>query len=336
VRTASATTTTAASAVPLSTPAKVARWSKAGLQMSSPATLAEIAAPGRGETVWIDLVSPDAAVMDGLASLLGIHPLVVEDIVESNQRAKIEVSDDLVEIVLFAVCGPDDEVAELDIVLGKGFLLTVHGPAVDLWSGQHVRLSLAGVMERGSDHLLWAIVDVVVDGYFPFLDRIGDEIDALQDAVVAKPAADTLEHIFALKRKLMTVRRAVVPVREVFNQLTNRELALIDAGEILWFRDVYDHLIRISDEIDNNREMVSGILDAHLSTVNNELSVVVKRLTGITVVVSGVGAIGGLFGMSEAPAAMTGAEGIGFWMVVSFAVAAAVVAIAVLKKIRWI
>jgi magnesium transporter len=125
-------------------------------------------------------------------------------------------------------------------------------------------------------------------------------------------------------------------VRDIFNQLTNRDLALIDPDEILYFRDVYDHLIRLTDELDTYRELVSGALDVYLSTINNNLSLIMKRLTGITVILAGIGAIAGIFGMSEAGAAFSGAEARGFWLVAGASVALAFGLYLVLRRIDWI
>src|SRR5262249_48675758 len=153
-----------------------------------------------------------------------------------------------------------------------------------------------------------------------FIDRMGDEVDALEDEVVERASPEVLDRLFHLKRDLITARRAAAPVREIFNQLTNRDLALIDHDEVIYFRDVYDHLIRLTDELDSYRELVSGALDVYLSTVNNNLSVIMKRLTGVTVILAGIGAVAGIFGMSEATTAFNGAEGSGFWLVAGLTV----------------
>ena len=162
------------------------------------------------------------------------------------------------------------------------------------------RAASAPILKRGPDHLLWAIADDLIDGYFPFADRIGDAIDDVQDEVVRKATPDTVERLFKLKRELIQVRRAISPVREVFNQLTNRDETLIDPEEIVYFRDIYDHVIRLTDELDNYRELASATLDVYLTQVNNNLSVIMKRLTGVTVILAGIGAVAGIFGMSEA------------------------------------
>jgi magnesium transporter len=291
-----------------------------------------------GAIVWVDAAGASADQVGRIASRLGLHELIVEDILEGNQRAKIEVTDDLVHVVMFALRYGDPIVAtEIDIVLGEGFLLTSHGSGWDPIASHHLRgEGLAAVLARGPDHLLWAICDDLVDGYFPLLDKLGDEIDLLEDAVIEHGTTQTLERLFDVKRDLIMIRRAAAPVREIFNQLTNRDLALIDAEEIIYFRDVYDHLIRLTDELDTYRELVSGTLDVYLSTVNNNLSLIMKRLTGVTVVLAGIAALGGIFGMSEAGAAFAGTEATGFWLVTASIIGLAFLMAYVLRRIGWI
>ena len=287
--------------------------------------------------LWIDMVDPAPSLVSSVTEALSIHPLVAEDIVEKNQRAKIETFGDVVHIVLFQLLYEGEVVAvEIDFVLGRRFLVTVHDSRWDPRSVQALRRDLAGVLGRGTDHLLYALADAVVDGYFPCLDRLADDIDDLQDQVVANASDWALQRLFALKRELIAVRRATSPAREIFNQLTNREVAAIDKLDIVYFRDVYDHLIRVTDELDNYRELVSGTLDIYLTIVNNNLSVIMKRLTGVTVILAGVGAVAGIFGMSEAGAAFAGGEALGFWMVTAVVVVAAAVAAVILRRIDWI
>jgi magnesium transporter len=175
-----------------------------------------------------------------------------------------------------------------------------------------------------------------VDGYFPVLDRIGDDIDDLQDRVMEKATDWTLQRLFGLKRELAALRRATSPAREIFAQLTNREIPAIDPSHIVYFRDVYDHLIRVTDELDNDRDLVAGTLDIYVSIVNNDLSRIMKRLTGVTVILAGIGAVAGIFGMSEAGTAFKGAEAGGFWIVTGGLIALAALAAVVLRRIDWI
>ena len=247
------------------------------------------------------------------------------------------MTDGLIHVVLFKLAYADGVVAsELDFVLGKGFLLTVHDAGWDPRATNHLRAGIAPILRHGPDHLLWALADDIVDGYFPFADHLGDAIDDVQDEVVRAASRETVERVFRLKRELIEVRRAISPVREVFNQLTNRDIPIIDPEELVYFRDIYDHIIRLTDELDNYRELASTTLDVYLTQVNNNLSAIMKRLTGVTVIVAGIGAVGGIFGMSEASSALAGTEAGGFWVVVGITLVAAVVAAVILRRIDWI
>ena len=283
-------------------------------------------------TVWVDMTDPSPAQVESIGAALKLHPLIIEDVLEGNQRAKIESTDGLIHIVLFALTHKGRFVAsEIDFVLSLGLLLTVHGSGWDPRQTHHLRSGPGAIMERGPDHLLWAMCDDIVDGYFPFADELGDSIDSVQDAVIAAPTPEALEELFRLKRELIEVRRAASPTREVFAQVTNRDLPLIDQEEIVYFRDVYDHVIRLTDELDNYRELAASTLDVYLTQVNNNLSVIMKRLTGVTVIVAGIGAAAGIFGMSEARPELGG-----FWLVTAGIVAASGVAAVALRRIGWI
>ena len=270
----------------------------------------------KGARLWIDLVSPDATLLASLTKLLGLHPLVTEDIRERNQRAKIEQTGDALHLVMFAL-GYEGEVVphELDIVLGPRYLLTSHDTDIDLRGAPFMRRDPGTHLADGADLMLWSVTDWLVDQYFPVFDKFGDEIDELEVEVVRKPGTWVVEKLFTLRRDLLEIRHAVNPQREIFNQLTNRDLAQIKPERIVYFRDVYDHLIRLTDELDSYRELVSTTLDIYLSQINNNLSEIMKRLTGVTVVLTTIAAIGGIFGMSEAGSAFKFTEAIGFWIV---------------------
>lgn len=287
--------------------------------------------------MWVDVTAPSHVQVNDIAELLTLHPLIAEDIAERNQRAKVAEIEGALHIVMFWIAH-EGEITELeiDLVLNHRSLLTVHEPGWDPFTLPQLRGDPANVLRRGPDFLLYALTDGIVDAYFPVLDAIEDEIDALQDDVIARPNSWTLERLFALKRQLITLRRAMSPAREIFNQLTNRDLTLIKGEHVIYFRDVYDHLIRVTDELDNDRELVSGTLEVYLSTVNNNLTVIMKRLTGVTVILAGIGATAGIFGMSEAGVALAGGAGSGFWLVTAFVVAGAAITALFLRRINWI
>jgi magnesium transporter len=287
--------------------------------------------------LWIDLVSPDADLLGALTKLLGLHPLVTEDILERNQRAKIEQTGDALHLVMFALEYQGEVIPhELDIVLGPRYLLTAHDTGIDLRGASFARRDPGTHLADGPDFVLWLVTDWLVDQYFPVFDKLGDEIDELEVQVVRKPGTWVVEQLFTLRRDLLEIRHAVNPQREIFNQLTNRDLGLIRPERIVYFRDVYDHLIRLTDELDSYRELVSTTLDIYLSQINNNLSEIMKRLTGVTVILATIGAIGGIFGMSEAGAAFNFTEAWGFWLVTLVAVGLALLVGLYFRRRGWI
>ena len=286
---------------------------------------------------WIDLANPAPDLVAAVGRRLGLHQLVIEDITEKNERAKVELVDDVIQVVAFVLERHTEVQAhEVDFVLGRDFILSVHPSNWDPTTAHQVRGGLGPLLEQGPDRVLWALVDAIVDGYFPVFDALEDEIDAVQDRVIGQPDRATLQQVFQLRRELIRMRHIVAPSREVFAQLTSREFRLIGADSVFFFRDVYDHLIRLNEELDLLRELVAGSLEIYLSTINNNLSRIMKRLTGVTVVIAGIGAVGGIFGMSEAAGALSGAAGPGFYIVVAATLIATILGVLVLRRIDWL
>ncbi len=319
-------------------PIRIVAWRPGGgtTETADVTALAAIAAEP-DTRLGVDAVLPGPDAVRAIAAALGLHPLIAEDIVERNQRAKVETFDEWVHVVLFEIAYRGEVVtSELDFVLGPRVLVTVHGPEWDPRRAGGMRSGIDRLLAKGPDYVLYTLADAVVDGYFPVLDRLAEEIDSLQDEVLASATDWALQRLFVLKRELLEIRRATSPAREIFNQLTNREVGAIDEAHVVYFRDVYDHLIRVTDELDSYRELVGGTLDMYLSIVNNTLSRIMKRLTGVTVILAGIGAVAGIFGMSEAGAAFAGGEAVGFWIVSGVVVVMAVGAALILRRIDWI
>ena len=291
----------------------------------------------KNSATWIDLTAPRADLLHAAARRLGLHPLIAEDIVERNERAKVRLVGDVIHVVLFELeRGDQIAIQEVDFVLGQDFLLSVHPAGWDPMAAHQVKMGVEPLLSKGPDLLLWALVDSIVDGYFPVFDKLGDEIDEVEDLSISQTVPATLQRIFRLKRELLQIRHYVAPSREVVAQLTSREFDLIREPNVFYFRDVYDHLIRLNDELDSFRELVAGALEVYLSSINNNLSTIMKRLTGVTVILAGIGAIAGVFGMSEAASALAGGEGWGFYVIVAGTVLASLVAMFFLRRIDWI
>jgi magnesium transporter len=318
-------------------PIRIHTWRQGRVTESSDVAGIGRLVAAKGSRTWIDLTNPEPNLVHATARELGLHPLIAEDIVESNERAKVQLVGDVIHVVAFVLERSDEIHAhEIDFVLGRGFLLSAHSNGWDPMTAHQLRMGIGPLLERGPDFVLWALADAIVDGYFPVFDRLGDEIDVVQDAAVERPNPATLERVFRLKRELISIRHVLAPSREVFAQLTSREFGLISEPNTFYFRDVYDHLIRLNDELDSFRELVAGSLEIYLSTINNNLSTIMKRLTGVTVILAGIGAIGGVFGMSEAASALSGAEGPGFYIILVGTVIAAMAGVWFLRRIDWL
>jgi magnesium transporter len=312
-------------------------WRDGKLEESSDVDELARMSSARGSKTWIDLTNPSPELIGAVARRLGLHHLLVEDIVERNERAKVQLVGDVIHVVAFVLERVKTmQAREVDFVLGRGFLLSVHPAEWDPMTAHQLRAGLEPLLAKGPDLVLWALVDAIVDGYFPVFDALGDEIDQVEDAALAQTIPATLRHIFRLKRELLRIRHALAPSREVFAQLTSREYDLIAEDHVFYFRDIYDHLIRLNDELDSFRELVGGALEVYLSSINNNLSTIMKRLTGVTVILAGIGAVGGLFGMSEAATALAGGEGTGFYLILVGTIIAAVASVFVLRRIDWL
>ena len=300
-------------------------------------------ASGKG-CLWIDLDLGAPGQAELLKQIHGLHPLSVDDALSRKQRPKVEEYNDYLFIVILGVRfheqTPDPydlETFDICFFLGNHFLITAHAGPSDAVDDVAERLQKnPELLSRGVDRLAHAIMDGAVDEYFPLLDKIDELIDDLEQRVIVKFEESALQDIFAVKRLTLSLRRHLAPEREVFNILTNRPSKLLSPDSQIYFRDIYDHVIRLTDELDNYRELASATLDVYLTQVNNNLSVIMKRLTGVTVILAGIGAIAGIFGMSEAGLALGGGEAGGFWAVTLIVIGLATVAAAVLRRIDWI
>lgn len=287
--------------------------------------------------VWVDVEGADDVLVP-LIARLGLHDLVADDIVSRDKRAKIVLWDDAVQVVMFMVeLDGDISTMEVDMVLGRQFLLTAHPeswhPFDTLRTSVHRPSALLG---EGADMVLYALIDAIVSAYFPIIDRIGDEIDELESAILATRDERLLERLVRARRWLLELRHVVDPVRDILDQLSERDIPVVDAAHRVYFRHAWGQVIHVADQVDTQREIAHGVLDAYLSGVNNSLAEVMKRLTAITAVLAGVGAAAGIFGMSEAGAALGLPSREGFWLVALVAVLVGAFVFAYFRRIDWI
>jgi magnesium transporter len=252
--------------------------------------------------LWFHFDAPTEDELRFLEENLKIHHLTLEDIVNQNQRPKIEPFEEYVYLAVHPLQRKKKwqiEPSELDILLSRGWIVSVHyGPLAGLIedSQLHERIPLA--LGRGSDFFLYTLTDLVVDSYFPILDDIEEEIDSLEDRLLLRRSRVDLNALLALKRSLVHIRRAVTPQREVLNELTRHDFPFVRPENLVYFRDVYDHLIRITEELDSLRDILSSVLEIHLASTSNQLNITMKRLTAWGTIFVVITAIAGIYGMN--------------------------------------
>lgn len=268
--------------------------------------LERVSPPPAGVTRWIDLSAHDQSELELLAERFGFHPLTLEDCAHFDQRAKLEEYGDYLFIVMHGLYCPGTDPRELEPLelhafLGKGYLITVHEkPIAALDAAWRRALGDAGLGRRGADFLYYLVIDAVVDTNFAHLDRLADALDEIEDAVLERPDRDDLAHIFALKRTLVTMRKTLSPQRDVLAILAKRGNAQISDRTSLYFRDVYDHLVRIYESIDAARDLLGNALDVYLSMVGQRTNEIMKSLTLLSAIFLPLTFVTGFFGQNFA------------------------------------
>ncbi len=263
-----------------------------------------IAPPGPGVLRWIDLRAPDPAQLELLRERFDFHPLTIEDCSHLDQRPKLEEYRNHIFLVTQGFACSSEKVHELELqelhaFLGDRFLVTVrHG---EIQALEKVWLRLAGepkLLERGMPFVYYLVADGIVDDNFPILDRIADELEELEDSVLATPQRRDLQRIFELKHHLVSMRKVLSPQRDVLGLLTKRGDARIDERTAVYLRDVYDHLVRINESIEANRDLLGNALDAYLSAVGQRTNEIMKYLTIMSAVFLPLAFVVGFFGQN--------------------------------------
>ncbi len=271
----------------------------------SPDELRGIITGGAG-TLWVDLRRDDLADVELLRTVFGFHPLAIEDSLNPESRVKLEEYKDFLILIVRGIefCDEtedpyDIETTSLTFFLGSNYLVTVHGeeaPAVE---------QIRTVLERKPElvsyspaRLMHAIVDASVNAYFPIIDRLDEFMDGLEEKVFAQFDQAALREIFNVKRLVLSLRRHLSPQRDVFAVLTNRPSPLLSLETQIYFRDIYDHVLRINDALETFRELLSSTLDSYLSQISNRLGTASKTLSAVATLTVPFVVVSGMWGMN--------------------------------------
>ncbi|MBI1967855.1 MAG: magnesium/cobalt transporter CorA [Gemmatimonadetes bacterium] len=337
---------TATAAAPLASknwPASIYRRPDGRLEHElSPARIREIVQSGEGE-LWVDIDSTNNHQHALLEKAFEFHHLAIEDTLSPGTRVKLEEYDRYIFVVMagirFDQTTPDPfdlETFNLYFFLGKNFLVTVHGVASTSCVATRERLLRSpDLLARGVEMTMHNIIDHSVDAYFPLVEQLNDLVDGLEERLFQQFDEHLIHEIFKAKRAAFSFRRHVGPLREVLNILTNRPCGYIRPETQLYYRDVYDHTIRIMESVDTTRDLLAGVLETYLSQTSNRMNKVMKQLSIVATIALPLIVVGGIYGMNFAHLPLTG-HPLGFYWALGSMFGVSGVLVWWLKKNRWL
>ncbi len=257
------------------------------------------------ELLWIDVNAPTTEDLALLRQEFNFHPLAMEDIVNFEQRPKLDTYEDFALLFFKALIPCDDanrtvDLAQIGLFFGHNYVVTVHERPIPALDNMNLRWKRHAeqVGTHSSGMLLYSILDAIVDDYFPALDEISDRMASLEERVFDQFDRECQEDIFRLKKELVAIRRVVAPEREVLNILLRRDTPIFEADVLVYLQDVYDHILRVTDESDTYRDLLSSALEFHLASISNRLNQVMKTMTALSVVLMSTTLVASIYGMN--------------------------------------
>ena len=256
-----------------------------------------------GTLLWVDVVDPSADEFRLIGEEFAFHHLALEDAAKQHQRPKIEVYDDFVFIVFYGLeldQARRPQTREIALFIGSNYLVTVHGGilAVVTDTAERWREHEAWQDSRSVGMLVYSVLDAIVDDYFPVVDAISEQIEDIEAGIFERFDRGVQRDIFALRKDLVGVRRVLAHERDVMAVLLRRDSPVFGNGMSVYYQDVYDHILRVTDAVDSSRELLASALDAFLSMSSNRLNEIVKRLTASSIILMSVTLIAGIYGMN--------------------------------------
>jgi magnesium transporter len=248
-------------------------------------------------------------IIEKVGKHFGLHPLVLEDIVNTGQRPKMEDFEDYIFIVLKMLyhSEKDDEIKaeQISLILGKNFVLSFQETEGDVFNfvRERIKNSKGRIRKVGADYLIYALLDAIVDNYFIILEKIGEKVEVMEEELVSNPIPETLQAIHNMKREMIFLRKSVWPLREVISGLQRGESKLMHKSTNIYLRDMYDHTIQVIDTVETFRDMISGMLDIYMSSVSNKMNEVMKVLTIFAAIFIPLTFVAGVYGMNFNPEA---------------------------------
>lgn len=293
---------------------------------------------------WIHVRGLTSKAVEGVGQQFGIHPLVLEDILHTNQRPKLsDYGEYLCVIVksLSVTAGTADyEVEQVSFILGPNYVISLMESLPgdkDVLSNIYtqVKNGRGKICKLGADYLLYALLDSIVDHYFLLLEHLGEKIEILEDQIAAQPRPELLHELHALKHDMLFMRKSVWPMRELVSALERGRSSHIQEGTFIYLRDVYDHVIQVIETVEIYRDMLSGMLDIYLSTISNRMSEVMKMLTIISTIFIPLTFIAGVYGMNFEYMPELRWE-YGYFLILSIMLGIGLLMVCYFRKKRWL
>lgn len=292
-------------------------------------------------TSWINIEGlHETEIMEMVGRSFDIHPLVLEDILNTRQRPKLDDYENYIFITLkMLYFGKDDDglqFEQVSMILGHGYLITFQEQPGDVFDSvrERIRKSKGKIRRQRADYLAYSLIDAIVDNYFVVLERLSERIEAAEKQVTENPTKKTLKEIHRLKNAVIFIRKSIWPLREVIANFSKEESSLVDERTEIYLRDLYDHIIQAIDSIDTAREMLSGLLDIYLSSINNRLNEVMKVLTIFASIFIPLTFVTGIYGMNFVYMPELHVK-IAYPAVLSFMVLTAVIMLIAFKRRGW-
>jgi len=243
-------------------------------------------------------------ILEKIASCFNLHPLILEDIGDVEQRPKIENLESYIYVVLkmlsYDIENAEIKIEQISLVVGNNFVISFQETVGDVFDPirDRIKNSKGRIRKMGADYLAYALVDAIVDNYFKILDEFGEKIEFLEEEIITSPDQLVLKEIYHLKREIIFLRKVIFPLKELLRSLERSESQLIKEPTRIYFRDIYDHVIHIADSMEMFREMLTGMVEAYLSSLSNKLNEVMKVLTIIATIFMPLTFVTGIFGMN--------------------------------------
>lgn len=254
--------------------------------------------------LWVDLNVIDEEEIDILTEIFNLHPLTIEDLIMANARPKVENFNDYLFLVMFSIEALEKDKGKLktderDFCLGKNFLITTHNNGSGAFAVCKERLrKQSPIIKNGADFLMYSLLDSLVDSYFPVITEFDNMVDEMSDELFRNPSNETLKKIYMLKNEIMYLRRTIGPQADVMSMIARGNTPFISTANTIYFRNIYDNLVRLNDVVGTSRDIVTGAMEAYVSIVSNRLNEIMKTLTIISTIMMPLTLIASFYGMN--------------------------------------